>query len=488
MPDLSLQERLAGTLGLLPTVPLVIADGPANRPLVHAANAPAQRSGIEAGQPVAAARARAAELVVLSREPGKEQALLHRLAAWLTQFSPMTCLETDGVVLEVSTTLKLFGGLSALLRQIRDGLQGLGFLVQPGVAPNPTAAWLFARAARPATGVRGCRASQALPARLAALPLVLFSWSFAAHEALSLLGLRCIGDLAAQPRAGLRKRFGEAIADDLDRALGLLPDAREPYVPPERFSAEIDLVFETADAARLTRFARRLLDEMEGALRARCRAVDAIVLDLTHDHRREAASVTRLDVGVRTPVRAAAAWEKLVRERLAARPLTATVCAMALHAGTPRPWVGESESWLPTPGQEREKWQALVDRIASRLGQDRVFAIEARNDHRPEAAWATRGTEPASAARSKPGLPMTARPRPLRLLAEPLSLVSLGNAPQHHGALALIAGPERIETGWWDGRPVARDYFIAVNPLDEVCWIYRDYRFGKRWFLQGYFS
>jgi len=31
----------------------------------------------------------------------------------------------------------------------------------------------------------------------------------------------------------------------------------------------------------------------------------------------------------------------------------------------------------------------------------------------------------------------------------------------HRSGLVLEQGPERIESGWWDGRGVARDYYIA---------------------------
>ena len=76
----------------------------------------------------------------------------------------------------------------------------------------------------------------------------------------------------------------------------------------------------------------------------------------------------------------------------------------------------------------------------------------------------------------------------LLLLAEPQALVTLDGAPQHHGPLSLVAGPERIESGWWDGRPVTRDYYVARNPQGEICWVFRDYRQQRRWYLHGYFA
>lgn len=47
-------------------------------------------------------------------------------------------------------------------------------------------------------------------------------------------------------------------------------------------------------------------------------------------------------------------------------------------------------------------------------------------------------------------------------------------------------GPERIETGWWRGRTVRRDYWRVETETHQQFWIYRDLR-SRKWFLQGKF-
>jgi protein ImuB len=87
--------------------------------------------------------------------------------------------------------------------------------------------------------------------------------------------------------------------------------------------------------------------------------------------------------------------------------------------------------------------------------------------------------------------------RPLLLLPAPHPL------PDEE-PLALLAGPERIETGWWaqdgDGfantagdepaRPpgMRRDYFVARNGRGQLLWVYRDLAPPRHWFLHGYFA
>jgi protein ImuB len=78
-------------------------------------------------------------------------------------------------------------------------------------------------------------------------------------------------------------------------------------------------------------------------------------------------------------------------------------------------------------------------------------------------------------------------PRPVWLLAEPLllSAAQLGQLAQ--GALALEGGPERIESGWWDGKGVARDYYVARQMHGARWWIFQE-RQTKRWYLHGVFA
>ncbi|HED18112.1 MAG TPA: hypothetical protein ENI74_01240 [Gammaproteobacteria bacterium] len=78
--------------------------------------------------------------------------------------------------------------------------------------------------------------------------------------------------------------------------------------------------------------------------------------------------------------------------------------------------------------------------------------------------------------------------RPLWLLSVPKRLETREGCPHWHGRLKLQASRERIESGWWDGRDVARDYFIATNPSGSCYWIYRELAGERYWYLQGIFE
>ena len=48
----------------------------------------------------------------------------------------------------------------------------------------------------------------------------------------------------------------------------------------------------------------------------------------------------------------------------------------------------------------------------------------------------------------------------------------------------LKDGPERIESGWWDGNDLRRDYFVA-QVGGAAAWVYRE---DGKWYLHGLFA
>jgi protein ImuB len=106
---------------------------------------------------------------------------------------------------------------------------------------------------------------------------------------------------------------------------------------------------------------------------------------------------------------------------------------------------------------------------------------------KPARRSAPRHAKSLSAA--TPALP---GPRPAWLLPEPRPLDVRADRPIYEALpLRLIAGPERIESGWWDDATATRDYFIAENAAGHLVWIYRERLIQPdrpAWFLQGLFG
>jgi protein ImuB len=479
LPELSVQ---LATRGMPATdTPLAIYEGPDNRPVIFAVNATGRDAGVSVGMPLAAARAMVNALKPQAREPQQEDAALGNLASWALQFTPMvSVVSQQGLLLEVSASLMLFGGIAQLSAQIRKGVHELGYRSAIGVAPTAQGAWLLAKASALKPGVRSCIDLALLRSRLAEVPVELFDWPEEKRAALSELGIHTIADCIALPRDGLARRLGDDVLADLDRALGQKPDPRAPFEPAQRFSARLELPAEASEAEALLFPLRRLLLEMEGFLRGRGAGIQTLVLVMEHVR----GVRTRLEVGVSSPERDHARFLTLVREKFARAPLAAPAVAIAVHADTLLPFKAHNESFLRDRESDTVDWQHLEDRLRSRLGESKVFAVQAADDHRPERAWRVAATR---SPKSREPLPGTA-PRPLMLLERPRALESQGGEPCYHGALQLLAGPERIEAGWWDGQRVGRDYFVARNTRGETLWVYREHRTDRKWYLHGVFS
>ncbi len=282
-------------------LPLVVGEGPAQRPVVACANAAARAAGVREGMAVAAAKALASDLRCVDRDEAAERDALERLAGWAAQYTPAVSVEPTGLVLEVEGSVKLFGGLAKLLAALRGGVRALGLQATVGVAPTPLAARAFARAEARGMAVRSCTTLSDLPARLAELPLFLLEWPGRTLEHLSDLGVLRVKDALALPRAGFSQRFGPEALAVLDRLAGRAPDPRLPHVPPARYRARLELPAEAEGVEAILFPLKRLLAEMEGYLRGRGAGVQELDLVLEHGRR----SQTRLALSFASPEREA---------------------------------------------------------------------------------------------------------------------------------------------------------------------------------------
>ena len=457
-------------LGRVEGAPVAVAEPRGGRPSVVLANAEARREGVMPGLTVAGAWGLCARLQVRQRDPAGERAALERLAAWACQFSPQLALEPDALLLEVGRSRRLFGGLGPLLARVREGLAGLGVQAVPFLAPTPEGALQLARA-----GEQGSAPDLgALKERLARLPLHRLPLGERGHRVLRDAGLRTLGEVLALPRTGLARRFGTDLGDWLDRLLGMAPDPRPAFVPPEMYHGRLELAAEVERVEPLLFPARRLLGELGGFLLGRQLGTQHLDWVLHHAD----LPPTRFSLGLARLERDPGRFQALLRERLERVALPAAVREIELRVDSLAPLADLPPDMLE--GRVREQGEALLERLQARLGPDAVKGLRLRADHRPERAFGL-------CAPGETGAELVFPERPLWLLAEPRTLSVRGGMPWWEGPLVLAGERERVETGWWDGGGVAREYFTARTARGERLWVYRDLVSGD-WFLQGLFG
>jgi protein ImuB len=435
-------------------------------------NPAASTRGVRPGISVAAARALAHDLIVQPRDFKAEQAALRALASWSYQYSAQVSLYPPcELLLEVAGSFMLFGGWVALLDKVRAGLNGLGYITRLASAPTPLAALSLARC----NSEQHIDAPHQLAAALAVLPVSVLDWEQSLIDRLEGMGVRRLGDLLRLPRDGLARRFGQHSLLYLDRMLGRCPHPQALYQPPQIFRHRLQLPAEVEQAPALLFALQRLLLELCGWLGGQGAGVQRVDIRLWHREQQ----VTHLRLGIQSPGRNAEQLTTLLRERLERLELPSPIIEVELYAGeTVRLDAASRDMFDHNSKAEQIN---LLDRLRARLGDQAITGISAVAEHRPEYAW--RYSDPGDSKKH-----CSSQQRPLWLLPVPRLLITRDGRPQLQGKLRLESSRERIESGWWDERDVARDYFIATNPAGSRYWIYRELTGERGWYLQGLFE
>lgn len=453
---------------------------------IHACNQAAEKLGVKPGMPLNAAYVLSGSLQVLARDLQREKVELERLAEWLCAFTPRVSIEPpDGLLLEVKGSLRLFGGARALHERIFVGLQARHLHVQLSMAPTAIAALNFARAA---TNTEPCIIGgfEELRVRLTALPIAQLRWPLAAEKLLEAIGVQTIGDCLRLPRDGLARRIGPALLLELDQMTGRLPQVRRHFVPRERFVSRYDFDMEVSQVDQLEDALQPILEQLEHFLRIRQAAIQA--LKLTLPARRAENSLAPVIVRFATLAWTQAQMWAVLKERLSRIALSTPVLAVRLSSSALLPLregAHNKDLFVRTVEQDPQRIVRLVERLRARLGEYSVYGLSLLADHRPELAW-QRSRVVASSGDNKHQVPQA--PRPLWLLSVPQALRIESSYPCYHGRLSFEQGPERIESGWWDGHDVTRDYYIVRSVAGQRLWVYRERHAPHLWFLHGFFS
>lgn len=500
----------------------------------------ARAQGVQPGMRAGAAQAMVPGLLTAPDDPAARRRSLHDIALDLLQYTPnVVCYQDSAVLLEVSASLSLFHGPHNLCRLLRRSLAQPG-LTRPGLtrldpavprvqtclgmAPTALGAWVLASQV-PRTGYAGAnltgprqagpghaRPGHARPGRvrqrrvrqrrvctLAALqrlldPLAVHCLPAAAPYADWLSGIGChtLAQLRRLPRAGLQRRSSPLLLQELDAAYGRAEGHFSWFQAPPLFSRRHDLLERLEHSTAIQAVGRRLIEQLCDWLEARKLSVHGLDLLLHHEKGRHARPPTRIALRLSQAAWLPADFMDVLREQLAQLVLAAPVIALELsidHAG-PRP--PANASLIPEPGQWQRDEHRMLDILRARLGQDGVRAPRPVASHLPEQAnaWACAADAGTPAPSS---LPPTLGPhaRPLWLLHQPLALQTQNHRPLHNGrALRLLAGPERLETGWWQPRGhTQRDYFIAQDMGGVRYWVYQEReKTAGGWFLHGLFA
>ncbi|MBP8925864.1 MAG: DNA polymerase Y family protein, partial [Pseudomonadales bacterium] len=398
------------------------------------------------------------------------------------RFTPMLALQTpDRLLLEISASLRLFGGLAQLLEQVETGLAERCYTHLGGLAPTPRGAQLMTRTL-PCTATalpEWCINNDLKHFRtlIDTLPLALLDVAEKQLQVMRRMGFTRIGELLALPRAALGKRFGQELLTCLRQLCGEQADPRVPHRPRDFFHAELHFLEPLHDRTMLLFPMQRLLRELSQFLERRqchCQRLEWRM-------RSACGQSHRLAVPCSLAYHSDTALLDLTRLALESLQLPEPVESLSLGCRAFSPVHQQSAALFH--GATADLAQAeklLLDRLAIRIGEQCLHGIRLADAHLPEEAWQRSHDDTPDSDTPAPAQ------RPCWLLPQPVALQQHTTGPTWNGHLQLLNGPERIESNWW-GTAVKRDYFIARHENGSLCWVFREYG-SRQWFLHGLFG
>ncbi len=482
--------------------------------------------GVRAGMPVAEAQALVRELSVAPHDRGADRRGLEKLAEACEQFTPRVALEEgeepECLLLDVSNLEHLHGSERQLAAQLKNFFTRRGYRVQLATGPTVGLAWALAHFdGEPASAggqqAEDCKSETKLltlhprPSTFDQLPVEALRISHDTAALLRQLGIHTVGQLQSLPREDLATRFGEELLGRLDQFTGAAEEILQPHRGLPALKAACPLEAPTADRETILHVLAHLVERLARQLAARDQGAVLLVCTLHC----AAAPVVSLRIGLVEPSANPRQLLELIELHLETLRLADEVDRIELHAAV----VGRlgqrqrelfAERWPTDPHQ----LAVLVNRLSSRLGHERVLRAELRASPVPERAVrlvpmtaGTRGKAegggrkvqgkrnssmaPPSPFRLPPStLPLLLHPRP-----QPLEVVCIApdGPPQfvwlenRRERIVRCTGPERIETLWWRGPSVRRDYYRVATESGGHLWIFRRLT-DARWFLHGAFQ
>ncbi len=473
--------------------PLVLTRRAGSTVVVVQADARARRRGVRVGWTLAQAQARVPDLVAQADDPRQDRALLYDLARAALRYSPIVQpVEPDKLLLDITGCERLFGGEANIARGALAEFRARGLHTRVAIADTVGGAWALAVAGAEPLEIAPCGQTSA---RLVPLPPAALRIDERVTEQLDALGIRTIGDLLTLPRSVLPARFGPQLVRRLQQALGEIHEEISACAFTQPPAAGIAFETPLADRATIEQVTKRLLADLYRQLAQRVLAVARVDCLLTF----EDAAPRVLEVGLS---RATQSWRHvtaLVCRRLETVDFSPGLSGLRLVAArTERFRCGQIELFEPVDPAGEEELGRLLDRFRNRLGPDGVVVAELVPDYQPEFAFRYRRVvTPGGGDRSSQDGVRFPLPRPARLLPRPL-LIRVVVSPADGVPVTMTIrgravrvvrawGPERIETGWWRGPDVRRDYFRVLTGSGGQVWVFCD-RTDGRWYYHGTFA
>jgi protein ImuB len=397
-----------------------------------------------------------------------------------------------------------------------------GFCLRAGLADTVGLAWAIAHYGSYQENISAIVPPGFSLHQLKNFPLAALRLDPQVLDLLHQLDVATIGAFLKLPREGLATRFGPKTLRRLDQATGKEPEVFNAYRPTPPWRERKLLEHQTSDRDILGYALQQLLFALSQSLKAK----DLGVMELTCRFDGSTKPATAVRVALFRPTVDAVHLFKLVHLQLENLTFPEPIENVSVEAmRTARLEEHQAQFWH-TPGSlmNSPRLRGMIERMASRLGTQRVSRVRLRHDAQPEYAFVHEPLTGAS-GRAHPMAPKTKRrssqkrsaageevflsegqiakaswrvlERPLFLFSPPKEIDVTAIAPEGPPArfrwqgqwrrIMRHWGPERIDVGWHRGPSVRRDYYRVETDDGQRAWLFQD-RIRGGWKLHGFFS
>jgi len=460
------------------------------RMIIVASNALANAQSIKNGMVLADARALMHNLEVFDDKIGRREKLLSAIARWAIRYTPMSAVEENGLVLNVSGCCHLWGGENAYLMSIQKRLNEFGYSVKLAMADTIGAAWATSRFGTERQNIESNMQINALlnfpPAALRLEQETL--------DKLHKLGFYTISRFVNIPRSVLRRRFGEGILLRIAQASG---QEREDFTPIELIPEYLERLpclepIRTATAIEIA--IQKLLEQL-------CKTLQNDGLGLRKaelkGYRIDGKIITS-QIGTNKPSNNPKHLFKLLALNIAKIAPGLGIELFTLEASkTEKIPLEQDKLWITQSGLEEQSLAELLDRVAGKIGAKAIHRFLPQADYWPERAFklAATLTEKNDIKWHNPGK------RPIQLLNPPEKIEVTAPIPDYPPMLFIYKGerhsikkadgPERLERAWWLEKGEHRDYYTVEDETGKRYWLFRSGHYAAEdsiWYIHGFFA
>ena len=462
--------------------PFAVTIRESNTDRLYCLNEPAERLGLARGMGLSDTRALCPDIQTEHADTNADLRFQQMLARWAKRYCPWVGLDgADGLILDVTGSVHLFGGEQAMLSDMRVRLMRSSLNVRIGLAATRGAAWALAHFGE------GVIADSKILDQIGVLPIAALRVSVQASVTMQRLGIRTIADLAALPRATITRRFGPDPLMRLDQALGAQPESVRPLSDPPHYGVRLTLPEPIGLAADVMAGLKRLLDRLCKKLKAQEQGARVLQLTLRRVDQVDQQVELRLARPMCDTARILPLFEHGIQKidagfgidrlRLEATQIDALPVRQLSAANR----------------ESKEGLDDLITRLGNRIGLDNITRFLPADSHIPERSFSVAPAAYCEPAGSWP----VQHPRPLRLFP-PEPIIGSGREPPSRFrwrrmtlSTARATGPERIAPEWWLGDENwgagLRDYWHVETQQGWRLWLFHTPQ-NPGWFVQGEFA